>query len=166
MTIFVGYWLHVVHNWLYIAKYGAKSDYITHARYIKNKNVHSRGDGENCRQLSFFSPNDLVCTDCYWFDDISNSKADSAILPVDWWEYVGPQFSFSPGVSFQVWKIGINNIGPRIRSESNLIDADEKNPSTWSFKIVSYLCTGYGQISLQAAFQMGGESKVDKILMS
>ena len=96
MTIFVGYWLHVVHNWLYIAKYGAKSDYITHARYIKNKNVHSRGDGENCRQLSLFSPNDLVDTDCYWFDVLSvskASKAESAIPPVNWWEGIDPQFS-------------------------------------------------------------------------
>ena len=42
----------------------------------------------------------------------------------------------------------------------------KKNPSKLSFNIVSYLCTGYGQISLQAALQMGGESKVDKILMS
>ena len=30
MTIFVGYWLYVVHDWLYIAKNGAKSVYITH----------------------------------------------------------------------------------------------------------------------------------------
>ena len=65
MTIFLGYWLYVVRNWLYIAKYGAKIDFITSAWHIKNKNIHSRGDGENCRQLSFFSPNDLVYTDCY-----------------------------------------------------------------------------------------------------
>ena len=30
----------------------------------------------------------------------------------------------------------------------------KKNPSKLSFNIVSHLCTGYGQISLQAAFQM------------
>ena len=54
MAIFVGYWLYVVHNWLYIAKYGAKIDFITHVRYIKNKNSHLRGDGENRRLLSFF----------------------------------------------------------------------------------------------------------------
>ena len=34
MTIFVGYWLYVVHNWLYIAKYGAKSVNLTHDRHI------------------------------------------------------------------------------------------------------------------------------------
>ena len=65
MTIIDGYWVNVVHNWLYIAKYGAKSVNLTHARHIKNKNIHSRGDGENWRLLSFFSPNDLVDTDCY-----------------------------------------------------------------------------------------------------
>ena len=34
--------------------------------------------------------------DCYWFEDLSvskASKAESAIPPVDCWEYVGPQFS-------------------------------------------------------------------------
>ena len=65
MAIFVGYWLYVVHNWSYVAKYGARSVYITHGRHIKNKNIHSRGEGENWRLLSFFSPNDLVDTDCY-----------------------------------------------------------------------------------------------------
>jgi len=54
-------------------------------------------------------------------------------------------FLYSPGVGFHMWKSGSKNVGVRIRSLSNL-------------------CTGYGQISLQAALQMGGENKVDKIL--
>ena len=129
MAIFVGFWLYVVHNWLYIAKYGAKSVYKTHARHILNENIHSRGEGENWRLLSFFSPNDLVYSDCYWFDVLSvskASKAESAIPPVNWWEGIDPQFQYSPEVSFQMWKSGISNVGLRIRSGSNLIDADEK----------------------------------------
>ena len=65
MTINDGYWVNVVHNWLYIAKYGAKSVYIAHGRPIQKKNIHSRRDGENWRLLSFFSPNDLDYNDCY-----------------------------------------------------------------------------------------------------
>ena len=34
ITINDGYWVYVVHNWLYIAKYGAKSVNLTHARPI------------------------------------------------------------------------------------------------------------------------------------
>ena len=65
MTINDGYWVNMVHNWLYIAKYGAKSVNLHTAGIYRYKNIHSRGDGENWRLLSFFSPNDLVYTDCY-----------------------------------------------------------------------------------------------------
>ena len=34
ITINDGYWVNVVHNWLYIAKYGAKSVYKSHAWHI------------------------------------------------------------------------------------------------------------------------------------
>ena len=40
-------------------------------------------------------------------------------------------FLYSPEVSFQMWKSGISNVGLRIRSVFNLIDADEKIHQLW-----------------------------------
>ena len=163
MTILVGYWLCVVRNWLYIAKYGAKIDFITHVRYIKNKNIHSRGDEENRRLLSFSLQMIwfiLIAIDLMIFVFPRLQKQNLRSLPLIVGNVLFLSFLYSPEVGFQMWKSGISNVGRRIRNVSNLIDADEKNPSTWSFNIVSYLCTGYVQISLQAALQMGGESKV------
>ena len=64
ITINDGYWVNVVHNWLYIAKYGAKSVNLTHGSHIEQEHSLQRRRRE-LAAIKLFSPNDLVYTDCY-----------------------------------------------------------------------------------------------------
>ena len=134
MTILVGYWLCVVRNWLYIAKYGAKIDFITHVRYIKNKNSHSRGDGENWRLLSFFLQMIwfiLIAFDLMIFLFQRIKKQNLRSLPLIVGNVLFLSFLYSPEVGFQMWKSGVSNVGLRIQILSNLIDAAEKIHQLW-----------------------------------
>ena len=105
MTIIDGYWVNVVHNWLYIAKYGAKIDFITHVRYNKNKNIHSRGDEENRRLLSFSLQMIwfiLIAIDLMIFLFPRLQKQNLRSLPLIGGNMLVLSFLYSPEVSFQM----------------------------------------------------------------
>ena len=56
-------------------------------------------------------------------------------------------FLYSPEVSIYMWKSGVSNVGVRIRSLSNLIDADEKKSINFEFQYcflpVHWLCSDF-----------------------
>jgi len=116
VTIIVGYWLYVVHNWLYIAKYGAKSVYktdgVSHGQaYLEQEHSFQRRRRELAAIELFFS----IWFGWYW-------------LLLIWWSFCFKGFKSricNPS-RWLVGKNGISNVGLRILNVSNLIDAHEK----------------------------------------